>query len=105
MKGCRTATPTVSSSSATQNEPFAEHVVQFAPETWWVADNVSLASRLRQPLGDRPFGDDAHGEFGGRTETYRDEGNHYRVRWLPDRVVKGVAYDAPCPATRLLRRG
>jgi len=21
-----------------------EHVVQFAPETWWVADNVSLAS-------------------------------------------------------------
>lgn len=22
-----------------------EHVVQFAPETWWVADNVSLASR------------------------------------------------------------
>ncbi|MBI4880203.1 MAG: glycogen/starch/alpha-glucan phosphorylase [Planctomycetes bacterium] len=32
-------------------------------------------------------------KFGGRTEAYRDERGRYRVRWLPERVVKGVAYD------------
>jgi starch phosphorylase len=33
--------------------------------------------------------------FGGHTETWRDEEGHYRVRWIPDKVVKGVAYDTP----------
>ncbi len=32
-------------------------------------------------------------KFGGRTEAYRDERGRYRVRWLPERVVKGEAYD------------
>jgi starch phosphorylase len=30
--------------------------------------------------------------FGGRTEPYEENGR-YRVRWIPDRVVRGVAYD------------
>jgi len=30
--------------------------------------------------------------FGGRTEHYSDQGN-YRVRWIPDQVVRGMAYD------------
>jgi starch phosphorylase len=33
--------------------------------------------------------------WGGRTEHYRDEGGGHRVRWVPDRVVKGTAYDTP----------
>lgn len=31
--------------------------------------------------------------FGGRTEAYTDEAGRHRVRWLPERIVKGVAYD------------
>jgi starch phosphorylase len=33
-------------------------------------------------------------KLGGRTETY-NEGGRNRVRWIPDRVVKGMAYDTP----------
>jgi starch phosphorylase len=33
--------------------------------------------------------------FGGRTETWTGEQGHYRMRWVPDTVVKGVAYDTP----------
>ena len=33
--------------------------------------------------------------WGGRTEHYRDEAGRYCVRWLPNRVVKGTAYDTP----------
>lgn len=34
-------------------------------------------------------------KLGGHTETYTDEKGAYRVRWLPEKVVKGVAYDTP----------
>jgi glycogen phosphorylase len=34
-------------------------------------------------------------KFGGRTETFMDERKCYRVRWTPDEVVRGVAYDTP----------
>jgi len=33
--------------------------------------------------------------FGGRTEHYQDDQGRYRVRWIPHRIVKGVAYDTP----------
>ena len=33
--------------------------------------------------------------FGGHTETLCDDAGRYRVRWVPDRVVRGVAYDSP----------
>jgi len=36
-------------------------------------------------------------KLGGRTETYRDTEGRHRVRWIPARVVKGVAYDTPVP--------
>jgi len=47
-------------------------------------------------------------KFGGYTEHYYDERGHYRVRWLPEKVIKGVAYDTPvpgyhAPTTNLLR--
>ena len=39
-------------------------------------------------------------KFGGRTEPYADEQGRYRVRWVPEKVVKGVAYDTPVPGYR-----
>jgi starch phosphorylase len=33
--------------------------------------------------------------WGGHTERYHDEAGHERVRWVPNRVVKGTAYDTP----------
>ena len=47
-------------------------------------------------------------KFGGRTEPYLDDERRYRVRWIPERMVKGIAYDTPIPgyrvpATNLLR--
>jgi len=35
--------------------------------------------------------------FGGHTEYYEDEEGVNRVRWVPRRVVKGMAYDTPIP--------
>ena len=40
-------------------------------------------------------------KFGGRAEHYRDEQGLYRVRWLPEKIVKGVAYDTPVPGYRV----
>jgi starch phosphorylase len=47
-------------------------------------------------------------KFGGRTEYRRDEHGQDRVRWIPERCVKGVAYDTPVsgfrtPTANLLR--
>ncbi len=35
-------------------------------------------------------------KFGGRTESYEENGV-YRVRWIPDELVCGTAYDMPVP--------
>ena len=40
-------------------------------------------------------------KFGGRTETFTDEQGRFRVRWIPDTEVKGVAYDTPIPGYRV----
>ena len=34
-------------------------------------------------------------KLGGHTQAYTDEQGRYRVQWLPDREVRGVAYDTP----------
>jgi starch phosphorylase len=34
-------------------------------------------------------------KFGGYLEHYTDENDNYRTKWVPDLVVKGVAYDTP----------
>ena len=39
-------------------------------------------------------------KFGGRTEASVDAQGRYQVRWLPEKVVKGIAYDTPIPGTR-----
>ncbi|MGO8936992.1 MAG: glycogen/starch/alpha-glucan phosphorylase [Mycobacterium sp.] len=33
--------------------------------------------------------------WGGHTERYVDDAGRERVRWVPDRVIKGIAYDTP----------
>jgi starch phosphorylase len=33
--------------------------------------------------------------LGGHTEGFQDERGQFRVRWVPERVVRGVAYDVP----------
>jgi starch phosphorylase len=38
-------------------------------------------------------------KLGGHTESFVDRGN-YRVRWVPERVVRGMAYDTPVPGYR-----
>ena len=40
-------------------------------------------------------------KFGGRTERYRDERGQERVRWIPERVARGVPYDTPVPGYRV----
>ncbi len=37
---------------------------------------------------------------GGHTERFTDENGRLRVRWVPNRVVKGVAYDTPVAGYR-----
>src|SRR4029078_1528617 len=39
-------------------------------------------------------------KFGGRTEPCADEQGRYRMRGVPEKVVKGVAYDTPVPGYR-----
>lgn len=36
-------------------------------------------------------------KFGGQTESYRDEEDNYRVKWIPEYEVRGVAYDTSVP--------
>lgn len=36
-----------------------------------------------------------HVRLGGYTESYYDEQKRFRMRWIPARVVKGIAYDTP----------
>jgi starch phosphorylase len=38
--------------------------------------------------------------FGGHTENFRDDKGNYRVRWVPNRVIKGIAYDTAIPSYR-----
>ncbi|QXP83802.1 glycogen/starch/alpha-glucan phosphorylase [Methylococcus sp. Mc7] len=39
--------------------------------------------------------------WGGHTERYQDEAGRDRVRWVPQRVVKGTAYDTPIQGYRV----
>jgi glycogen phosphorylase len=34
-------------------------------------------------------------KYGGHTESFTDEHGRFRVEWIPDRVISGVAYDTP----------
>jgi len=34
-------------------------------------------------------------ELGGHTESYKDNQDQYRVRWVPGHIIKGIPYDTP----------
>jgi starch phosphorylase len=40
-------------------------------------------------------------KFGGRTEAWTDEQGRFRVRWIPETEVRGVAYDTPIAGYRV----
>ncbi|UCF95544.1 MAG: glycogen/starch/alpha-glucan phosphorylase, partial [Desulfobacterales bacterium] len=40
-------------------------------------------------------------KFGGHTVADRDADGHYRVRWIPHRVVRGTPYDTPISGYRV----
>src|SRR5271166_450121 len=40
-------------------------------------------------------------KFGGRTEAWADEQGRFRVRWIPQTEVRGVAYDTPIAGYRV----
>lgn len=40
-------------------------------------------------------------KLGGHTESYQDEHDNYRVRWVPNRVIKAIPYDTPVPGYRV----
>ena len=40
-------------------------------------------------------------KFGGRTEPYYDQAGRACVRWAPEKVIKGIAYDTPVPGYRV----
>ena len=40
-------------------------------------------------------------KLGGHTRSYQDESGRYSVRWIPDRVVMGVAHDMPVQGYRV----
>src|SRR4029450_13252793 len=39
--------------------------------------------------------------LGGSTQTWTDEQGRHRVRWNPERTVRGVAHDTPIPGFRV----
>ncbi len=36
-------------------------------------------------------------KFGGKTVPYTDPHGRYKVRWVPDRIIRGVPFDTPIP--------
>ena len=62
----------------------------------WQVEHTDQWLRLGNPVGNPPTGDHLIDvDFGGHTERSHDEQGRYRVRWIPHRTVKGVAYDTP----------
>src|SRR4029453_16513221 len=43
--------------------------------------------------------------MGGHTESYADETGRHRVRWIPGRIVVGMAHDTPVPGYRVPTTG
>ena len=62
------------------------------PDNWLRAGNPWEISRpeITYPVG-----------LGGHTESLTGEDGRYRVRWVPGRIVMGVAHDTPVPGYRV----
>jgi starch phosphorylase len=61
----------------------------------WQVETTDTWLRLGNPWAlERPE-DAFQVGFGGRTESYTDEKGHLRVRWIPQKVVRGIPHDTP----------
>src|SRR5664279_5465533 len=61
----------------------------------WQVESTDKWLRLGNPWAlERPE-DAFEVKIGGRTERYTDAGGQARVRWIPQRVVRGVPHDTP----------
>jgi starch phosphorylase len=61
----------------------------------WQVETTDKWLRLGNPWAIERPEDVFEVKFGGRTETYTDADGHYRVRWIPDKVVRGIPHDTP----------
>src|SRR6516165_1996018 len=61
----------------------------------WQVETTDKWLRLGNPWAIERPEDVFEVKFGGRTESYTDETGQYRVRWIPDKVVRGVPHDTP----------
>lgn len=66
----------------------------------WQVENTDYWLRLGNPWEIRRPEIAYSVGTGGYTEHYHDEQGRFRVRWVPHRVVRGVAYDTPVTGYR-----
>jgi glycogen phosphorylase len=61
----------------------------------WQAETTDKWLRLGNPWAlERPE-DAFEVQFGGHTERYADDHGHFRVRWTPEKLVRGIPNDTP----------
>ena len=61
----------------------------------WQVETTDKWLRLGNPWAIERPEDAFEVKFGGRTETYTDAEGHYRVRWIPEKLVRGIPHDTP----------
>src|SRR6516165_6110095 len=59
----------------------------------WQIETTDKWLRLGNPWAIERPEDVFEVKFGGRTESYTDETGQYRVRWVPQSVVRGIPHD------------
>jgi glycogen phosphorylase len=61
----------------------------------WQVEATDKWLRLGNPWAlERPE-DAVEVKFGGRTQTETDANGHFRVRWIPEKIVRGIPNDTP----------
>jgi starch phosphorylase len=61
----------------------------------WQVETTDKWLRLGNPWAIERPEDVFEVKFGGRTETYTDGEGQYRVRWVPQKLVRGIPHDTP----------
>ncbi len=61
----------------------------------WQVETTDKWLRLGNPWAIERPEDVFEVKFGGRTERYADGEGHYRVRWVPEKLVRGIPHDTP----------
>jgi glycogen phosphorylase len=61
----------------------------------WQVETTDKWLRLGNPWAIERPEDVFEVKFGGRTETFTDVEGQYRVRWIPEKLVRGIPHDTP----------